>query len=93
MDTNLVLPLGPRKCQVIFDYFLEAALKVSFVSICLFIIAYYFVFLYLQMSIIIFNYRFNSFLNGGAKFRLSLLKWTWFYSGTKHRTIEVYQEL
>ncbi|XP_057987930.1 choline monooxygenase, chloroplastic isoform X2 [Hevea brasiliensis] len=24
MDTNLVLPLGPRKCQVIFDYFIEA---------------------------------------------------------------------
>lgn len=28
MDTNLVLPLGPRKCQVIFDYFIEAHLKV-----------------------------------------------------------------
>ncbi|KAI8571382.1 hypothetical protein RHMOL_Rhmol01G0115700 [Rhododendron molle] len=27
MDTNLVLPLGPRKCQVIFDYFLDASLK------------------------------------------------------------------
>ncbi|KAI3893909.1 hypothetical protein MKW92_022366 [Papaver armeniacum] len=27
MDTNLVLPLGPNKCQVIFDYFLEASLK------------------------------------------------------------------
>ncbi|XP_058113641.1 choline monooxygenase, chloroplastic isoform X3 [Magnolia sinica] len=27
MDTNLVLPLGPSKCQVIFDYFLEASLK------------------------------------------------------------------
>ncbi|KAJ8765492.1 hypothetical protein K2173_014614 [Erythroxylum novogranatense] len=27
MDTNLVLPLGPRKCQVIFDYFIEAHLK------------------------------------------------------------------
>ncbi|XP_057786327.1 choline monooxygenase, chloroplastic [Salvia miltiorrhiza] len=26
MDTNLVLPMGPRKCQVIFDYFLEASL-------------------------------------------------------------------
>ncbi|KAK9097804.1 hypothetical protein Syun_024849 [Stephania yunnanensis] len=25
MDTNLVLPLGPNECQVIFDYFLEAA--------------------------------------------------------------------
>ncbi|XP_017254908.1 choline monooxygenase, chloroplastic isoform X2 [Daucus carota subsp. sativus] len=27
MDTNLVLPLGPRKCQVIFDYFLDPNLK------------------------------------------------------------------
>ncbi|KAJ6742021.1 CHOLINE MONOOXYGENASE CHLOROPLASTIC [Salix viminalis] len=27
MDTNLVLPLGPRKCQVIFDYFIETRLK------------------------------------------------------------------
>ncbi|OWM89049.1 choline monooxygenase, chloroplastic [Punica granatum] len=27
MDTNLVLPLGPRKCRVIFDYFLEDHLK------------------------------------------------------------------
>ncbi|KAF6161747.1 hypothetical protein GIB67_013824 [Kingdonia uniflora] len=27
MDTNLVLPLGPSKCQVIFDYFLEDSLK------------------------------------------------------------------
>ncbi|KAJ4845750.1 hypothetical protein Tsubulata_032863 [Turnera subulata] len=27
MDTNLVLPLGPRKCQVIFDYFIEPELK------------------------------------------------------------------
>ncbi|XP_015889685.3 choline monooxygenase, chloroplastic isoform X2 [Ziziphus jujuba] len=27
MDTNLVLPLGPRKCQVVFDYFLEPSLK------------------------------------------------------------------
>ncbi|KAF5206858.1 Choline monooxygenase protein [Thalictrum thalictroides] len=27
MDTNLVLPLGPNKCQVIFDYFLEPSLK------------------------------------------------------------------
>ncbi|KAK3026281.1 hypothetical protein RJ639_041230 [Escallonia herrerae] len=26
MDTNLVLPLGHRKCQVIFDYFLDASL-------------------------------------------------------------------
>ena len=30
MDTNLVLPLGARKCKVIFDYFLDASLKVSF---------------------------------------------------------------
>lgn len=29
MDTNLVLPLGPRKCKVIFDYFLDASLKVT----------------------------------------------------------------
>lgn len=28
MDTNLVLPLGPRKCKVVFDYFIEASLKV-----------------------------------------------------------------
>ncbi|XP_042496342.1 choline monooxygenase, chloroplastic [Macadamia integrifolia] len=27
MDTNLVLPLGHRKCRVIFDYFLDASLK------------------------------------------------------------------
>ncbi|CAI0543808.1 unnamed protein product [Linum tenue] len=27
MDTNLVVPLGPRKCQVIFDYFIEPHLK------------------------------------------------------------------
>ncbi|XP_027184128.1 choline monooxygenase, chloroplastic [Coffea eugenioides] len=27
MDTNLVVPLGPRKCQVIFDYFLDTSLK------------------------------------------------------------------
>lgn len=27
MDTNLVLPLGPDQCQVIFDYFLDASLK------------------------------------------------------------------
>ncbi|GAB2219093.1 hypothetical protein Droror1_Dr00006721 [Drosera rotundifolia] len=27
MDTNLVLPLGPRKCLVVFDYFLDASLK------------------------------------------------------------------
>ncbi|KAK2982968.1 hypothetical protein RJ640_019246 [Escallonia rubra] len=26
MDTNLVLPLGHRKCQVIFDYFVDASL-------------------------------------------------------------------
>lgn len=31
MDTNLVLPLGPRKCKVIFDYFLDDSLKVTFV--------------------------------------------------------------
>lgn len=37
MDTNLVLPLGPRKCQVIFDYFIEADLKVfsRFVHFCI----------------------------------------------------------
>lgn len=33
MDTNLVLPLGSRKCQVIFDYFLDASLKVTSVHI------------------------------------------------------------
>ncbi|GKC41953.1 choline monooxygenase, chloroplastic [Tanacetum coccineum] len=27
MDTNLVLPLGPQKCKVVFDYFLDASLK------------------------------------------------------------------
>ncbi|KAI3416719.1 Choline monooxygenase [Psidium guajava] len=27
MDTNLVLPLGPRKCRVIFDYFLKDSLQ------------------------------------------------------------------
>ncbi|KAJ8568082.1 hypothetical protein K7X08_020804 [Anisodus acutangulus] len=27
MDTNLVLPQGPRKCLVIFDYFLDPSLK------------------------------------------------------------------
>ncbi|XP_022753452.1 choline monooxygenase, chloroplastic isoform X2 [Durio zibethinus] len=27
MDTNLLIPLGPRKCLVVFDYFLEASLK------------------------------------------------------------------
>ncbi|WCJ42313.1 Choline monooxygenase chloroplastic [Euphorbia peplus] len=27
MDTNLVVPLGPRKCQVIFDYFIEDSYK------------------------------------------------------------------
>ncbi|KAG7545672.1 Aromatic-ring-hydroxylating dioxygenase alpha subunit C-terminal domain [Arabidopsis suecica] len=27
MDTNLVLPLGPRKCKVVFDYFLDPSLK------------------------------------------------------------------
>lgn len=29
MDTNLVLPLGPRKCLVVFDYFLESSFKVT----------------------------------------------------------------
>ncbi|XP_071939979.1 choline monooxygenase, chloroplastic-like [Coffea arabica] len=33
MDTNLVVPLGPRKCQVIFDYFLDTSLKVDFLLI------------------------------------------------------------
>lgn len=28
MDTNLVLPQGPRKCLVIFDYFLDSSHKV-----------------------------------------------------------------
>ncbi|KAE8705960.1 hypothetical protein F3Y22_tig00110415pilonHSYRG00252 [Hibiscus syriacus] len=27
MDTNLAIPLGPRKCLVVFDYFLEASLE------------------------------------------------------------------
>ncbi|XP_022987330.1 choline monooxygenase, chloroplastic isoform X2 [Cucurbita maxima] len=27
MDTNLVLPLGPQKCLVVFDYFLETPFK------------------------------------------------------------------
>ncbi|KAK8471106.1 hypothetical protein PHAVU_003G140100 [Phaseolus vulgaris] len=27
MDTNLVVPLGPNKCKVIFDYYLERSLK------------------------------------------------------------------
>ncbi|KAH1037991.1 hypothetical protein J1N35_039734 [Gossypium stocksii] len=27
MDTNLAIPLGPRKCLVVFDYFLEASFK------------------------------------------------------------------
>ncbi|KAK9269209.1 hypothetical protein L1049_000979 [Liquidambar formosana] len=27
MDTNLVLPLGPSKCRVVFDYFLETSVK------------------------------------------------------------------
>nr|XP_004242785.1 choline monooxygenase, chloroplastic-like [Solanum lycopersicum] len=27
MDTNLVLPQGPRKCLVIFDYFLDSSVK------------------------------------------------------------------
>ncbi|KAK2358713.1 choline monooxygenase, chloroplastic [Trifolium repens] len=29
MDTNLVLPLGHNKCQVIFDYYLEPSLQVD----------------------------------------------------------------
>ncbi|KAF3591799.1 hypothetical protein DY000_02027585 [Brassica cretica] len=29
MDTNLVIPLGPRKCKVVFDYFLDPSLKVD----------------------------------------------------------------
>lgn len=29
MDTNLVIPLGPRKCKVVFDYFLDPSLKVN----------------------------------------------------------------
>ena len=29
MDTNLVLPLSATKCQVIFDYFLDASLMVT----------------------------------------------------------------
>nr|GEZ47682.1 DNA replication licensing factor MCM3 [Tanacetum cinerariifolium] len=28
MDTNRVLPLGPRKCKVVFDYFLNASFKI-----------------------------------------------------------------
>ncbi|GAV59711.1 Rieske domain-containing protein/Ring_hydroxyl_A domain-containing protein [Cephalotus follicularis] len=37
MDTNLVIPLGPRKCRVVFDYFLEGSLKddQAFVERCL----------------------------------------------------------
>ncbi|KAM7274058.1 hypothetical protein ACFE04_028722 [Oxalis oulophora] len=27
MDTNLVVPLGPKMCKVVFDYFLEGSLK------------------------------------------------------------------
>ncbi|EPS72057.1 hypothetical protein M569_02697, partial [Genlisea aurea] len=27
MDTNLVLPMGPKRCQVVFDYFLEPSFK------------------------------------------------------------------
>ncbi|CAO2823220.1 unnamed protein product [Amaranthus hypochondriacus] len=27
MDTNLIVPLGPRKCKVVFDYFLDSSLK------------------------------------------------------------------
>ncbi|KAL2586771.1 hypothetical protein AAZV13_13G074500 [Glycine max] len=29
MDSNLVVPLGPNKCQVIFDYSLEHFLKIE----------------------------------------------------------------
>lgn len=29
MDTNLVVPEGARRCRVIFDYFLDAALQVT----------------------------------------------------------------
>src|SRR5688572_4399467 len=29
MDTNLIVPLGPRKCKVVFDYFLDSSLKVK----------------------------------------------------------------
>jgi choline monooxygenase len=37
MDTNLVLPLGHRKCLVVFDYFLDVSLKVTFriINACL----------------------------------------------------------
>lgn len=28
MDTNLALPLGPNKCEVIFDYFLDSSMMV-----------------------------------------------------------------
>ncbi|KAF2317214.1 hypothetical protein GH714_017326 [Hevea brasiliensis] len=34
MDTNLVLLLGPRKCQVIFDYFIEAYHKIEDIMLC-----------------------------------------------------------
>nr|CAD1817853.1 unnamed protein product [Ananas comosus var. bracteatus] len=30
MDANLAIPLGPTKCQVIFDYFLDPSLAVSY---------------------------------------------------------------
>lgn len=29
MDTNLVIPLGPRKCKVVFEYFLDPSLTVK----------------------------------------------------------------
>ncbi|KAH1201215.1 Choline monooxygenase, chloroplastic [Glycine max] len=35
MDTNLVVPLGPNKCQVIFDYYLEHSLKLQYTHIWL----------------------------------------------------------
>lgn len=37
MDTNLVLPLGHNKCQVVFDYYLEPSLQVicSYLSTCI----------------------------------------------------------
>eukprot|EP00897_Mesotaenium_endlicherianum_P002117 jgi/Mesen1/1933/ME000146S01028 len=37
MDTNLVLPLGPDKCRVVFDYFLHSDLvdKSAYIDACL----------------------------------------------------------
>lgn len=40
MDTNLVIPLGPQKCQVIFDYFLDTSLKVDFLLISYYVEIY-----------------------------------------------------